>query len=202
MPKFFRNLKNLLIVVLIVVILLLRQCGGKVIPGETKYITSVKTKIEYDTIRDSIPSYVPYPEYIYPPADTFWRDRDIDTAAILEDYFSTYFYADVIEDDSIKITINDSIRENKIASRDLKYEILYPIKTITITEEHHINNREFYFGPRAGITYGGNNVGLSFVGIEGVFRSKKRKTISIAAGINGSLGVDMQVGLHWKLGKK
>jgi hypothetical protein len=198
--KFFGNLKNLLIVVLIVVILLLRQCGGKIIPGETKIVTKVKTEIEYDTIRESIPNYIPIPEYIYPPADTMWRD--VDTAAILKDYFSTYFYSDIIEDDSLKITINDSISENKIASRNLKYEILYPIKTITITEEHYLNKREFYVGPRVGMIYGGDNVGLSFVGIEGLFRSKKRTTVAVAAGVNQNFGVNLQVGVHWKLGKK
>ena len=198
MHKFFGNIKNLLIVVLIVVILLLRQCGGKVIPGETKYITSVKTEIEYDTIRDSIPTYVPYPEYIYPPADTFWRDRDIDTAAILEDYFSTYFYSDVIEDDSIKIVINDSISQNKIASRDLKYEILYPIKTITITEEHYLNRREFYVGPRIGASLNA----LEFVGVEGLFRSKKRTALGLGLGVDQQFQPQLHVGFYWKLGNK
>jgi hypothetical protein len=195
--KFFKNIKNLLIVVLIVVILLLRQCGGKVIPGEDVVITKIETKIEYDTITQQIPEYIP--EYIdrYFPADTAWKYKDIDTSAILEDYFATYYYSDVIEDDSVKITINDSIRKNKIASRNLEYEILYPIKTITITEEHYLNKREFYVGPRIGASPNA----LEYIGIEAMLKTKKRTAIGLGIGVDQTFQPQLQFGLYWKLRK-
>lgn len=199
MEKVFKNLKNLLIVVLVIIIVLLRNCRGKIQPTPTPKIT-VKTEIVYDTIKDSIINYVPYlVEKTLPPEIIY---KDVDTAAILKDYFTSYYYSDTIINDSLKIIINDTVYKNSISSRSVKYDILYPIKTITIKEEHFLNQREFYIGPRVGMIYGGDNVGLSFVGIEGLFRSKKRTTVAVAAGVNQAFGVNLQVGLHWKLGKK
>ena len=196
MSKFFKNIKNLLIVLLIVVILLLRQCGGRTIQGKDKIITKIETVTRIDTITVFVPDYIPTWRDRILPGDTVYKD--IDTSAILEDYFATYYYTDVIADDSVKITINDSIRENKIASRNLQYEILYPITTITITEEHYLNRREFYVGPRIGASLNA----LEYVGIEGLFRTKKRTAISLGIGVDQKFQPQLQFGLYWKLGKK
>lgn len=196
MHKFFKNLKNLLIVVLIVVILLLRQCGGKVISGEDVVITKVETVTNIDTITVFVPEYVPKWRDKYLPADTAYRD--VDTSAILKDYLAAYIYSDTIADDSVSIVINDSITRNQIAGRSLTYEILYPIKTITITEEHYLNRREFYVGPKIGASLNS----LEFVGVEGLFRSKKHTAIGLGIGVDQKFQPQMQFGLYWKLGKK
>lgn len=196
MSKFFKNIKNLLIVLLIVVILLLRQCGGRTIQGEDKIITKIETVTRIDTITVFVPDYIPTWRDRILPGDTVYKD--IDTLAILEDYFSTYYYTDIIADDSVKITINDSIHKNKITSRNLKYEILYPVKTITITKEHYLNKREFYVGPRIGVSLDS----LKFVGVDGFFRTKKRTAIAIGIGVNQKFQPQLQLGIYWKLGKK
>jgi hypothetical protein len=197
MKKFFGNIQTLTIIVLVLLIILMRMCQGpKPVPDKPK-ITIVET-VKYDTITKQIPKYIPVPGPI--KHDTTYLDRDIDTTAILKDYFATYFYNDTIDRDTVKIYISDQITENKIASRNIKYDIIYPTKTVTIREEHYINQREFYIGPRIeGIVSG--DLGLAFIGVESVFRSKKRKTFSIAAGVNQNFAIQVGLGLHWKLTK-
>ena len=193
---FFKNLKNLLIIVLVVVILLLRQCNGRGTPGQDKIITKIKTEIKIDTITVLIPKYIPKWRDKYLPSDTTYID--VDTIAILQDYLASYIYSDTIANDSIKIIINDSITRNQIAGRDLKYEILYPIKTITITEEHYLNKREFYVGPRIGASLNA----LKYIGVEALFKTKKRTAIGLGVGVDQTFQPQLQFGLYWKLSKK
>lgn len=197
MKKFFGNIQTVTIIFLILFIILMRMCqGSKSVPDKPK-ITIVES-IKYDTIYNEVTKYVPkWTEKKLPP-DTVYKD--VDTAAILKNYFAEYTYSDTINHDTVKIYINDKVSKNKIISRDVKYKILYPIKTITIKEKHYINQREFYIGPRLGATVL-NQFELSFIGIESVFRSKKRKTFSIAAGVNQDFNIQIGLGLHWKLTK-
>lgn len=200
MKKFFGNIQTLTIIVLVVLIILMRMCQGKPSSKNTtkEPEITISETIKYDTIEVEVPTYVPKWRDRWHPADTVFRD--VDTAAILKDYFATYSYQDTIDHDSVMIYINDQVTENKIANRDIKYDILYPTKTITIVEKHYINEREFYIGPRLGGVISGQP-GLSFVGVESVFRGKRNKTFSVAAGVNNEFGVEMQLGLHWKLNK-
>lgn len=199
MKKFFGSIQTLTILVLIILIILMRMCSGKSNPAkEPKVITNTIVETKYDTIKETIKSYIPIPGPVR--YDTTYLYHDIDTAAILKDYFAEYTYNDTIDRDTVKIYINDKVTKNKIVSRDIKYEILYPTKIITIKEEHYINQREFYIGPRLGATISGQTQ-LSFIGIESVFRSKKNKTFSVAAGVNQNFGIELGLGLHWKLTK-
>lgn len=195
MKKFFTDIKTLIIVVLIVVILLLRWCSPNPSP-EPEVIT--KTEIKWDTITKEITTYVPeWKDRFIPIRDTVWVEshQDIDTAAILEDYFSSYYYSDVISNDSVTITINDTISENKIKARNIKYDILYP--TITITNETLINKRDFYVG----IGVGGTPDHFNYIGAEGLFKSKKRTAIGLGVGINNEFKFTMIGKLYWKLGR-
>ena len=195
MKKFFTDIKTLIIVVLVVVILLLRWCSSSPIP-EPEVITT--TEIKWDTITKEITHYIPeWNDRFISVRDTVWIEshRDIDTAAILEDYFSSYYYSDVISDDSVTITINDTISENKIKSRNIKYDILYP--TITITNETFINKRDFYVG----IGVGGTTDNFNYIGAEGLFKSKRRTAIGLGVGINNDFKFTMIGKLYWKLGR-
>ena len=194
--SFFKNLKNLLIVLLIVVLLLLRQCDKKVIDDEIKIITKTETITKIDTITVLVNNYIPKWNDRILPNDTVYKN--VDTSAIIKDYFITYYYTDTIADDSVKIIINDSILKNKISNRNLQYEILYPTKTITITEEHYLNKREFYVGPHVGASINA----LKYVGLEGLFKTKKRTAFGLGIGVDQKFEPQIQFGLYWKLGKK
>lgn len=188
----YLNIKNVIIVVLLLVILFLRWCTPKPDCPEIGKTTVVET-IEYDTIRETTPEYIPVPGPIQ--YDTTYLERDIDTAAILRDYFASYHYSDTVNLDSVKVIIKDTVTRNKIKSRSVEYEILYPTKTITITNDRYLNRREFYVGP----AISGATDGFKFVGIESIYRSKKNTTFKVNAGINENFGVQVGIGFHWRL---
>lgn len=77
--------------------------------------------------------------------DTIVKYRDVDTAQILEDYFTKKYYTDVSTDDSTYwIQVNDTITENRIAYRDIEYKDLTPTKIINQTIKN--NTGELYLG--------------------------------------------------------
>lgn len=194
--RLFKNLKNLLIVILVIIIILLRQCSGGS-PVKTKVITKIEKETVYDTITQTIPQYIPrWKERILYKDTTIYKD--IDTSAILEDYFAFYYYSDTIADDSISVVINDTISENKIKNRNINYSILYPITTVTITKEHYLNKREFYVGPNVGASLNA----LEYVGIEGLFKGKKRTAISLGIGVDQKFQPQLRLGLYWKLNRR
>jgi hypothetical protein len=100
---------------------------------ETEYISSPPDTIQVDTI-------------IY-KTKVKWRTQeipqDVDTSAILEDYFSKYYYSEVIDLDSLgTLTINDTITQNKIYSRNYITNFKFPhtTTTTTITKFHPKRN--------------------------------------------------------------
>lgn len=191
----FTDIRTIIIAVLIIVVLLLRWCNPKTQPEP---IVITKTEVKWDTITKVINNYVPkWKDRITIHTDTVWREnnQNIDTAEILKDYFASYYYSDVISNDSVTITINDTITENKIKVRNIKYDILYP--TITITNETVINVREFY----AGIGVGGTTTNFTYIGAEGLFKSKKRTAIGLGVGINRNFNLALMGKFYWKLGK-
>ena len=147
MEKYIGNFKNLIILVLIIVIIFLRQCSGTGgvdnTPSEPTIITNVETK--YDTITKEVTKYVPkIVTRIKTEIDTIRLTQKIDTLSILEDYFAKYVYEDFQQLDSLNLTIRDTISQNKILSRKIFYDLIYP--TTTVTETKYINQREFYVG--------------------------------------------------------
>lgn len=191
----YLNIKNVIILLLIAVILLLRFCSGNNVPTEPIVKTTVVETIHYDTIRDTIPEYVPQWIDRFPPPDTIWKDRDVDTAFILQDYFATYFYSDTLHLDSLTLVVSDSVTQNNISSREISYRLLYPTKTITITNDRYLNRREYY----AGFGIAGSTTGFEFVGFDFIFKTKKDMTYRATAGINEQLGVQLGFGMHWRL---
>jgi len=192
LKNLFKNIQTLLIVVLIIIILFLRNCSGEVVkPDNPTVITKIETK--WDTIREKVPTYVPKwkDRIVYEPSDTVY----IDTNKVLEDYFADYYYRDSVYNDSIKIIIEDTISQNKIKSRDISLQILYP--TITITRDSIVNERGFY----AGIGVGGSKSQLNYVGGEFLYKSRKRNAFGGGIGVNENFQPILTGRLYWKLGK-
>lgn len=186
------DIKTVIIVLLLIVILLLRWCTPKPDCPEIGKTTIIETTT-YDTIKETTPEYIPIPGPV--SYDTTYLYHDIDTAAILKDYFASYKYSDTVNLDSVKLIIKDTVSQNKIKSRSVEYELLFPTKTITITNDRYLNRREFYIGP----AISGATDGFKFVGIESIYRSKKNTTFKVNAGVNENFGVQVGLGMHWKL---
>jgi len=184
-----------IVIIVLIIIIVLQKCGGSEINSPT---TIIKTDTTYITKIDSIKTYIPK-----------WKTRikhdtihdvilKIDTAYVLGDYFSTYVYNDTInfKDDSLTLYIDDSITQNKIKARSVKYKHLYSVVSTTIINT--INEREFYWG--LGIS--GEKEGLSNFGPEFLFRTKKGSAYGLGIGVDRQLNANFGFRAYWKIGKK
>ncbi len=153
-----KNFKNILVICLIaalVIVLLLKKCGNN---------SGGNTIIERDTIYQEVKgdiSYVPQIDTVfftrtttklvpYATLDTLYLPEliDVDTAAILSDYYKARVYRDSVpvrwEDKSDadiwseigSIYIYDTISQNRIKGRQVKTVLSIPevTKTITLTQ--------------------------------------------------------------------
>ena len=75
---------------------------------------------------------VPMP-YKVVSIDTFWRDRPIDTMAILCDYFTQRFYNDTIKDSTVIAIFKETVERNRITSRKVWFQNLREKAIITNT---------------------------------------------------------------------
>jgi len=76
------------------------------------YLKEIKEKILRDTIRLTIPA-------------------DVDTAAILREFFTSRYYLHEYRDSNITINIKDSVRYNAIVFRQVDYRWLKPFSSST-----------------------------------------------------------------------
>lgn len=184
-----------LIIIILVVIIILQKCGGNIIDPPT---TIIKTDTTYVTKTDSIKTYVPKWKTKIKHDTVHDTILKIDTAYVLGDYFSTYVYNDTIKNkhDSLIIYVDDSITQNKIKSRKVKYKITYPIITTSITTIE--NKREFYYG----IGLSGGKQGLNSFGPEFLLRTKKGSAYGLGVGINNQFTPIVGFKAYWKIGKK
>lgn len=198
-----KYIKDILIIGLVILIILLRSCGGDVEP-----VVITKTEIKYDTITNEITNYIPklttriirqvdtVTDSLYiVKYDTLYGDIVIDTSKILEDFFAQYIYKDTQDFDSVKFVINDTISKNKILSRGIDYTLVRP--TITITEKHFINRREFYLG--LGLI--GTPQRLSFIGPQINYKDKKRNLFGLGIGIDSDLQPAISLQYSYRIGK-
>ena len=198
MKSWLKDFKTLTIIGLIIVIFLLRECRGEKSPIPTEPVTIVKIETKYDTIVETVETYIP--EY---RTKVKWKTVHdtievhdtipIDTTSILEDYFATYAYTDTLKTDSVTFVINDTISQNKILSRGINYSLVYP--TTIISTEREVNKRELYIG----FGLGGDKQQLSFVGSELMLRNKKERIYGVGLGINNSFEPILTFKMSWKI---
>ena len=165
-----KNFQTLIIIGLVIVIFLLRECKGESKGAPIEPVTIVKIETKYDTIVETVETYIP--EY---------RTK------------VTYAYTDTLKTDSVTFVINDTISQNKILSRGINYSLIYP--TTIITTEREINKRELYIG----FGLGGDKQQLSYVGSELLLRNKKQRIYGIGLGINNSFEPILTFKMSWKV---
>ena len=184
------NFQTILIIVLVIIILLMRECSG----GKTVTTPRVErdTIVEYITITKETPVYVPKVVKVKVfNIDTF--TVPIDTTAILVDYYAEKYYDDEQELDSLYLTILDTVSQNSILGRQIKYTLKYPVTTITVKE--YINQRELYYGVGLDVST------LNYFGGELFYRTKKSQGYGLGIGINNKLAPVVMGRMYWKLGK-
>jgi hypothetical protein len=182
-----------IVIIILVIVILLQKCGGKNTDTPT-IITKIDTT--YVTVSKEIPTYIP--KWKTKIEHDFIHDTiiKVDTAYVIGDYYSTYVYQDSLITDTLKLHINDSISQNKIKSRNIKYRLTYPVITVTNTviEKKH----EFYYG----LGLAGGKDGLNSFGPELLLRTKHKSAYGLGLGINGNFQPVLSFKMYWKIGKK
>lgn len=197
------DLKSIFIICLIAVILLMRACGdgNKPEPGQVdidgKQYTIVKTEV--DTVYEEVI------QTLYKPGKTIYVDRpiyinvpaDVDTLAILREYFATYIYRDTLnlDEDLGYVLITDTITQNKIKGRlfDAHVNKIRIDSTIYLLEPP---KRQLYVGGVAG--FDKQNF-LNFFGPSLAYKSKKDGLFTIGLGLNNNKSVSFMGGMYWKI---
>lgn len=147
----------IIILIMAAVILLQRACGGY--GSDCPEISLKETKTDYpDPVYVSIPRDPEQPEPVIR-----WMEKeievqvpaDVDTMAILTDYFRKFFYSDTINGlDTgrhyrFSAVINDSISQNRIFHRDFQFLDLKPV-TVNTYEVAKPRNKWFIGGQIGG----------------------------------------------------
>lgn len=198
--------KTPIIIILVLIVLLLLQGWyyKTSMPIET-VVTKVETRI--DTVTINSVEYVPkivnkiVPEYIEVyKTDTVLVNTQVDTAAILQDYYTQYVYQDTLDLDTLgSVTVIDTVSQNKIQSRQFTSNILIPTKTITNTT--YINDKGFYYGAGLGV----NKLMLHSVSGEVLYKTKRNTIYGVGLGLgrdNNLLSPVISGKVYWKIGKK
>jgi len=177
---------------LIALLFLQRSCSSNE-PVEPTVITKIEVK--YDTIETIKEVYVPkWKTRVV--TETEFIPTEIDTTAILKDYYSKYFYTDTLQIDTVGFAIiNDTISRNTILARDIRTNILIP--TTTITKEIYLNKNEFYWG----VGLQGRTDQINYLGGELLWRTKKRSVYGFGVGVNQDFQPVLSGRMYWKIGK-
>lgn len=133
-----RNIYRLMLLAAVVYILFQQMCGTK--QCEDKVVTRVIRDTTYITERDTVARYVPKITKEIEPQFIVLRDsllffKDVDTATILRDYFTTRYYLDSIATKYGNVTVMDSVRENRIVSRSWATNFNIPVVKETIIQK-------------------------------------------------------------------
>lgn len=123
----------LVIVCMFFWIMWLTECGGRKVETKTEYQTDTIVQMVYDSTSVQSTVYVPkwYEKKVYVNVPTLVY-MPVDTAAILADYFDTYFYADTLMNDTTAfIAVYDQVNQNKIGARQWTYINRRPTQLIT-----------------------------------------------------------------------
>jgi len=180
----------LIILSLVIILFLVRECR---LPSPVLEPTIVTV---YDTVRDTVdkfvPRYIPKP-YTIVQTDTLWELLNVDTSAILRDYFSTVFYRDTILSDSTAfIVVMDSIYMNRIKARDISFKLYSQAinTTTTITEPEKLRNKIFL-----GLGVGGTPTSFGFT-VDVMLINKKDNAYALSYNV---LTKDIKFSMYWKI---
>jgi hypothetical protein len=170
--------------------------GGTIKVNGKKYVV---VKHDIDTV------YKPVKQVVYRPGEVIFVDKpvyvkvptNVDTAAILRDYYTKYPYKDTLKltEGLGFITINDTIFKNKILNRTF----VSHVNKITIKETLYLEQP-----PKVMVFIGGvagfDKVNIvNFVGPSLLIKDKKDKVYSIGVGYSNAKTVSIQGGIYWKI---
>jgi len=186
--------KNLISVLIILILLMISFfCGGKYYINRIPVPqTSSDTILIHDTVPHYIPDTVGFYYYdidtLYLPGDSIPYPQDIDTLAILANFYNTFKYTRTWKDTIIDITLVDYISENKIKDSDwLQYKLLQPQTIITNVTNITNVNKYLYLNLQTDMGFEFTNVNLNYIGPKmnyGIGYIPKQKALMFNVGFN------------------
>ena len=142
-----KSASYIIIIVLLAIIFLQRECNTSTKDSGCNHSVEVVIDTIHDTVEILSVQYVPSISYI-DTGSVLWKYHTIDTALILSDYFSKYYYQDTILNDTFGLIIlRDTITQNKISYRNPHISI-YPrlIKQTTILQQSNHPRAKVFLG--------------------------------------------------------
>ena len=210
--KKFLNIKNIALLLLIVIVVF-QQCGGN--KKETGEIVKVDGK-KYELIKHDIDTIeVVKTKVVTKKGEDIYHETivekevlipvNVDTAALLKDYYSKVLYKDVlILPDSLgTVAVTDTISQNKIWGRTFNANVKQrTIKETMIVKE--LPKTQVYYGFTGG--FNKEDV-VSNVGTGLLIKTKSDKIYQIGVGVanrvtdgtNGTLSPYIGGGVYWKI---
>lgn len=184
--KDFKNVLLFILIGVILLLLLLQQCGK----GSSNTIITSDTVFITDTVFDTITIETSSKPKVITVIDTVKIPIDVDTAAILADYYKQYIYKDSIREDSnYAIKIIDTVTQNKIIGRKYFVTNLRPtvINNTTINNDTYIYPSKHVLGIGGGVRGSANTMALD-IGLN--------YTINNKLDINGTFGTDKSTSIR------
>lgn len=208
-----KDIKNIAILLLVafVIVSQFKGCTPNWPWGDNKSDTTIVVDTAFVKVKEEVPVYVPkWRTKIKTETDTIEIEKlkDVDTAAILADYYSKYQYIDTLNlsyTDSLgkKHTfgtgvVTDTISKNTIVGRGIlwNYEIPYITKTITI---YPPARRQLYVG--AGTAFNRTNF-VDNVSGGLIYKNKQDKIYQFSLGLGnrgGTVSPFIGAGIYWKI---
>jgi hypothetical protein len=146
----------IVLVAVIAILLLTKGCGQPkpkpdiITKIDTTYIKSTDTV--YHHLRGKT-VYQPYSVYV-----EVGVPANVDTAAILADYFMVREYADSAYNDSVKIHYSAVVNRNALKSMELSYKLTLPQMVVTKSSTLTVNKQLAFIG--LDLTSNGTNLGI------------------------------------------
>ena len=200
------DIKTILVILLIGVVVF-QQCGrqtetpGEIISVDGKDYELLKHTVDtvYEEIQIEVPTYVP--EYITKIETVEVQiPANVDSLQIIKDYFSKYEVKDTLLLEGLgKGYITDIISQNKIESRNIKWD--YKIPTILDTKiVKELPKNQLYLGLNT--NFDKANV-INSVGVGAILKTKRDRIYQLNSGVSNSITGETQPyvggGLYWKI---
>jgi len=165
-----KTTQNIIVGVSVILLLGFTYGGYRLYPVFNKpQQSTTDTIIQYDTVLHYIPDSIPY--YIVTHDSIIYHDtilENVDTAAILKDYFAVHYYERHWKDSLVDVTVEDYISQNRSIENIFKYKLLKPQTIINTTIDNTITyNRYLYFGLDMPIK------NMNYTEIEAIYSSNK-----------------------------
>ncbi len=143
-------------IVIIILLVGINIVAMKLFPPKGNTVVKTETVTKVDTVYtvDTVVSVEYKPKYITKVV-TDWKYHEIDTAAILQEYFNKNYYQDtLVNDSSLFVEVRDTVSQNQIISRDFSIIRTYPTIYETTTTTNTVEKNELFVGGYIGQDYG------------------------------------------------